>query len=59
MLYGIGHGAIEVLNSCSSIDSALTALHVTEKNAAFAMQSFRCSTAIAGTAVMTVLKELV
>ena len=75
VLYGIGHGAIEVLTVVlpsillylviatslqnGSVDSTLTALHVTEKNAAFAMQSFQAAAQFnVETAVMTVLERI-
>ena len=75
VLYGIGHGAIEVLTVVlpsillylviatslqnGSVDSALSALHVTEKNAAFAMQSFQAAAQFnVETAVMTVLERI-
>ena len=75
VLYGIGHGAIEILTVVfpsillylviatslqnGSVDSALTALHVTEKNAAFAMQSFQAAAQFnVETAVMTVLERI-
>ena len=67
VLYGIGHGAIEILLYLviatslqnGSVDSALTALHVTEKNAAVAMQSFQAAAQFnVETAVMTVLERI-
>lgn len=74
VLYGIGHGAIEILTAVlpmillylviaislqnGSVNSLLTALHVTDKNAAVAMQSFQAAVQFnAETAVMTVLER--
>ncbi len=75
VLYGIGHGVIEILTVVlpvillylviatslqnGSVDSVLKALHVTEKNAAVAMQSFQAAAQFnAETAMITVLERI-
>ena len=75
VLYGIGHGVIEILTVVlpvillylviatslqnGSVDSVLKALHVTEKNAAVAMQSFQAAAQFnVETAVITVLERI-
>ena len=75
VLYGIGHGVIEVLTVVlpvillylviatslqnGSVDSVLKALHVTEQNAAVAMQSFQAAAQFnVETAVITILERI-